>query len=65
MEDGPLAEKLAYLHNANGYGVATPFLEDHNTRIVHDNIREFALTVSRDRASSAQRMDQDDVVTQQ
>lgn len=41
MEDGLLATKLAYLHNVNGFGVATSFLEDHHTCIVHDNIREF------------------------
>lgn len=41
QEDEPLATKLAYLHNVNGFGIPTPFLENHNARVVHDNPREF------------------------
>jgi hypothetical protein len=41
-EDASLGEKLAYLHNANGFDATTPFLEDHNSRIVHANPREFS-----------------------
>lgn len=37
-EDKSLAEKLAYLHNANGFD-RTPFLENHNSRVVHANPR--------------------------
>lgn len=40
QEDERLATSLADLHNANGF-VPTPFLENHNTRIVHANPREF------------------------
>ncbi|KAA8642592.1 hypothetical protein EYZ11_006948 [Aspergillus tanneri] len=40
QEDKPLATKLADLHNVNGFA-ATPFLENYNTRIVHDQPREF------------------------
>ncbi|KAJ5115417.1 hypothetical protein NUU61_001176 [Penicillium alfredii] len=41
QEDEPLAEKLADLHNVNGFDIPTPFLENHNSRIVHANPREF------------------------
>ncbi|KAJ5143316.1 uncharacterized protein N7515_002103 [Penicillium bovifimosum] len=41
QEDEPLAAKLADLHNVNGFDVPTPFLENHNSRIVHANPREF------------------------
>ncbi|KAL2830912.1 hypothetical protein BDW59DRAFT_14748 [Aspergillus cavernicola] len=36
-----LVMSLAELHRVNGYEVATPFLENHNTHIVHANPREF------------------------
>ncbi|PYI31958.1 hypothetical protein BP00DRAFT_300098, partial [Aspergillus indologenus CBS 114.80] len=39
QEDESMCKRLAYLHNANGFDVATPFLEDHNSRIVHDQPR--------------------------
>ncbi|KAM0098780.1 hypothetical protein ACP6JE_006643 [Aspergillus fumigatus] len=42
-EDESVAKKLAYLHNAHGYNAAVPLLENHNSRIVHDNPREFPL----------------------
>lgn len=42
-EDVSLAEKLAYLHNANGFDGLTPFLENHNSRVVHANPREFPI----------------------
>ncbi|CRL30799.1 unnamed protein product [Penicillium camemberti] len=38
--DEPLGAQLADLHNVNGFD-ATPFLENHNSRIVHANPREF------------------------
>ncbi|KAJ5488274.1 hypothetical protein N7453_011728 [Penicillium expansum] len=38
-EDEPLGAKVMDLHNANGWDVETPFLEDHNTRIVYANPR--------------------------
>lgn len=41
QEDEPLTGKLAYLQNANGFDNPTPFLENHNSRIVHANPREF------------------------
>ncbi|KAJ5110333.1 hypothetical protein NUU61_001590 [Penicillium alfredii] len=41
QEDGPLAASLADLHNVNGFDTLTPFLENHNSRIVHANPREF------------------------
>ena len=41
QEDESLATKIAYLHNANGFDTPTPFLENHNSRIVHANPREF------------------------
>lgn len=40
QEDQSLAEKIAYLHNANGF-TETPFLEDHNSQVIHANPREF------------------------
>lgn len=40
QEDEPLGAQLADLHNVNGFD-ATPFLENHNSRIVHANPREF------------------------
>ncbi|CAG8933767.1 unnamed protein product [Penicillium salamii] len=39
-EDESLAAQLADLHNVNGFDVP-PFLENHNERIVHANLREF------------------------
>ena len=41
--DELIAEKLAYLHNANGFDVATPFFENHNSRIIHANPRELPI----------------------
>ncbi|KAJ5542366.1 hypothetical protein N7535_004786 [Penicillium sp. DV-2018c] len=41
QEDEPLAANLADLHNVSGFDTPTPFLENHNTRIVHANPREF------------------------
>lgn len=38
--DEPLGAQLADLHNVSGFD-ATPFLENHNSRIVHANPREF------------------------
>lgn len=41
QEDEPLADKVADLHNVNGFDTPTPFLEDHTSRLVHANPREF------------------------
>ncbi|KAH8435263.1 uncharacterized protein LDX57_012894 [Aspergillus melleus] len=41
QEDEPLAAKLADLHNVNGFDIPTPFLENHTSRLVHANPREF------------------------
>jgi hypothetical protein len=38
-EDEPLSEKLADLHNVTGFDATLPFLEDHTSRIVHENPR--------------------------
>ncbi|KAJ5890801.1 uncharacterized protein N7473_007029 [Penicillium subrubescens] len=38
-EDEPLSEKLADLHNVTGFDAILPFLEDHTSRIVHENPR--------------------------
>ncbi|KAE8154052.1 hypothetical protein BDV25DRAFT_136197 [Aspergillus avenaceus] len=43
QEDKKLAERLAYLHNINGFA-ATPFLENHNFRVIHANPRDFSWT---------------------
>ncbi|KAL4932901.1 uncharacterized protein BDV17DRAFT_299460 [Aspergillus undulatus] len=40
-EDGRLAAELAELHRVTGYAAKTPFLENHNSRVVHENPREF------------------------
>lgn len=42
QEDGPLATKLAELHNLNGFNAITPFLANYNTRIVYENPRELS-----------------------
>lgn len=43
QEDGPLATKLADLHNLNGFDARTPFLANYNTRMVYDSPREFSM----------------------
>ncbi|PWY71112.1 hypothetical protein BO94DRAFT_578853 [Aspergillus sclerotioniger CBS 115572] len=40
-EDGPVAAQLAEVYRVTGYGAKTPFFENHNSRIVHANPREF------------------------
>ncbi|KAL3482109.1 hypothetical protein BJX99DRAFT_217385 [Aspergillus californicus] len=40
-EDERLAAELAELHRVTGYGAATPFLENHNSRVIYANPREF------------------------
>ncbi|KAJ5365685.1 hypothetical protein N7517_008571 [Penicillium concentricum] len=39
QEDQPLGAKVMDLHNLNGWDIKTPFIEDHNTRIVYVNPR--------------------------
>lgn len=39
-EDKSLSDELAELHRVNGYDVTPPFLEDHTSRIVHNNPRD-------------------------
>ena len=41
QEDERVAAELAELHRVTGYGAETPFLENHNSRIVYANPREF------------------------
>lgn len=41
QQDEPLASQIADLHNVNGFDAATPFVEDHTSRLVHANPREF------------------------
>lgn len=50
-EDERLTTELADLHDVNGFDVPTPFLQDHNTRIVYANPRWLA--VSSDSAAAA------------
>ncbi|KAJ5558770.1 hypothetical protein N7535_009351 [Penicillium sp. DV-2018c] len=38
--DQRMSLQLADLHRVNGYDATLPFLEDHNTRIVHENPRD-------------------------
>lgn len=38
-EDMNVAEELAYLHSANGFDVGTPFMGNHNERVVYSNPR--------------------------
>lgn len=45
-EDESLATNLDDLHNVNDWDAATPFLENHNTSIVHANPREFRVTAT-------------------
>lgn len=42
-EDTRLGGRIAYLHYANGFDVAPPFFEDHHTRVVYANPREFVV----------------------
>ncbi|CAI7606976.1 unnamed protein product [Penicillium glandicola] len=39
QEDEPLGAKVMYLHNSNDWDVKTPFIEDHNTRILYAHPR--------------------------
>ncbi|PLB55657.1 hypothetical protein P170DRAFT_506212 [Aspergillus steynii IBT 23096] len=38
--DERMSLQLADLHRVNGYDATLPFLENHNTRIVHENPRD-------------------------
>ncbi|RAK84155.1 hypothetical protein BO79DRAFT_259578 [Aspergillus costaricaensis CBS 115574] len=41
QEDRSVAVQLAELHRVTGYGAEIPFYENHNSRVVHANPREY------------------------
>jgi hypothetical protein len=43
QEDEPLAAAVAELHRFTGYGAESPFLENHNSRIIYANPREILI----------------------